>query len=314
MGNWVDFRQVKEAVGFDQVLAHYGLTLIAKGAELRGRCPFHKDTKPSFRVNLEKRAFHCFGCQAKGNVLDFVAAMEQVPLREAAFKLQEWFGLERSPPASPATSPPAPAPSPPTTPASPAVNPPLKFTLRGIDPNHPYLVERGVSRGLAEYFGLGFFPGKGSMQGRVVIPIHNGAGELVAYAGRSIDNTEPRYKLPEGFHKSHVLFNLHRVRWDPNGRRVIIVEGFFGCVRLIEAGFVNTVALMGTSLSEHQERLLEPFSEIVLMLDDDEAGRKATAELLPRLTRQHFVRLAEIPGQPDACSVAQLQAILTNAK
>ena len=61
-------------------------------------------------------------------------------------------------------------------------------------------------------FGIGYFPGKGSMSGRVVIPIHNERGELVAYAGRAIDQTEPKYKLPAGFKKSAVLFNLHRVR------------------------------------------------------------------------------------------------------
>ena len=186
-------------------------------------------------------------------------------------------------------------------------NPPLPFTLKGIDPGHPYLVHRGVSRGLAEYFGVGFFAGNGSMRNRIVIPIHNDGGELVAYAGRTIDDEEPRYKLPRGFHKGCVLFNLHRVSHDGQCRRVIIVEGFFDCIRLVEAGFVNTVALMGTSLSEHQERLLRPFAEIVLMLDGDEPGRNAAGVLLTRLARRHFVRVVDVPGQPDACPLGQLQ-------
>ena len=81
-------------------------------------------------------------------------------------------------------------------------NPPLKFTLQGIDTGHPYLAERGILKETAEVFGVGFFPGRGSMKGRVVIPIHNEKGELIAYVGRSIDGSEPKYKLPNGFHKS----------------------------------------------------------------------------------------------------------------
>jgi DNA primase len=84
------------------------------------------------------------------------------------------------------------------------------FQLKGIDPAHPYLFTRGISRETAESFGVGYFAGKGSMSGRVVIPIHNEEGGLVAYAGRTIDDSEPKYKLPVGFHKSLELFNLHR--------------------------------------------------------------------------------------------------------
>ena len=70
---WLDFREIKASVRFEQVLEHYGIELRpAKGSELLGLCPFHEDTKPSFRVNTEKRVYHCFGCDAKGNVLDFV--------------------------------------------------------------------------------------------------------------------------------------------------------------------------------------------------------------------------------------------------
>ena len=63
-------------------------------------------------------------------------------------------------------------------------------------------------------FGTGFFPGCGSMAGRIVIPIHDEGGRLVAYAGRSVDGAEPRYRFPTGFMKSTILFNLHRVSSD----------------------------------------------------------------------------------------------------
>ena len=72
------------------------------------------------------------------------------------------------------------------------------------------------------------------MHDRIVIPIHNPEGELVAYAGRSIDGSEPRYKFPAGFHKSLELFNLHRVRGEVS---VVLVEGFFDCMKVTQAGF-----------------------------------------------------------------------------
>src|SRR5436853_4581508 len=124
--------------------------------------------------------------------------------------------------------------------------------LKDVDLRHAYLRRRGIKEETAREFGVGLFPGRGSMSGRVVIPIPNEKGELVAYAGRSIDGSEPRYKLPAGFHKSHVVYNLHRVK----GRSVVVlVEGFFDCMKVSQAGY-PCVALMGCSMSELQEELL----------------------------------------------------------
>jgi DNA primase len=107
------------------------------------------------------------------------------------------------------------------------------------------------------------------MSGRIVIPIHNQHGELVAYAGRAIDGSEPRYKLPAGFHKSLELFNLQRAIGGSNaGGRVVVVEGFFDCMKVSQAGFA-CVALMGSSLSEPKEELLARyFKNACLMLDE----------------------------------------------
>ena len=203
---WVDFQTVKQAVPIQSVLERYGLIkdLRRRGSELHGRCPIHKGTnEESFRVNVTKNCFQCFAgsCSAKGNVLDFVAAMEQCSVREAALKLQDWFSLatdksvQRSTPADSelarekrvveqtATAEEGTARGP---------NKPLGFELRGIDHGHEYLTGRGITRETAEHFGVGLFSGKGSMSGRCVIPIHNETGELIAYAGRSIDGSEPR--------------------------------------------------------------------------------------------------------------------------
>jgi DNA primase len=242
--------------------------------------------------------------------------MEQCSVRDAALKLQEWFGVRagESVPESP---------PPPSASLSreekgeedEEKNKPLTFTLRGIDHSHSYLAERGIKKETAEHFGVGFFSGRGSMSGRVVIPIHNTAGELVAYAGRSIDKSEPKYKLPVGFKKSQVLFNLHSWPKLPEGVRgvAIVVEGFFDCMKVHQAGVPQVVALMGSSLSAPQEELLAEYAdEVVLMLDDDEAGQKATAENLTRLARKMFVRVVDVPEghQPDQLSDEELQQLL----
>jgi DNA primase len=230
--------------------------------------------------------------------------MEKCSVRNAAVKLQEWFSIDST--AVPAetkrsneekrgegTQP---------------ENKPLAFELKGIDLAHPYLTERGLTKQTAETFGVGLFSGRGSMSGRVVIPIHNERGELLAYAGRSVDGSEPRYKLPAGFHKSHVLFNLHRV----SGADVIVVEGFFDCMKVWQSGHTSVVALMGSALSERQDRLLGRFKHVTLFLDGDDAGRNASEEIATRLVRRAHVRIVEPPDgkQPDQLDQEQLRALL----
>ena len=313
--NWVDFKAIKEAVTLEQVFDRYGVKLKRSGKELAGPCPIHQgDGARSFHANTEKNAFHCFSCQAKGNVLDFVAAMEKCSVRDAALKLQGWFrisGTEEAPAAS----------EKPPTGSQPAreeagergaPNKPLGFRLKGIDHRHPYLAQRGIDPETAEYFGVGFFSGKGSMSGKIVIPIENEAGELVAYAGRSIDGSEPKYKLPAGFKKGQVLYNLARALEEDSTGAVVLVEGFFDCMKVVQAEHV-CVALMGCSLSEEQEKLLaRHFRQVVLMLDGDEAGRRAAGEIAGKLAHKVWVRVVDVPEgrQPDQLSTEELQALL----
>lgn len=314
--NWVDFKAVKSAVSMKAVLGHYGVNWLRKsGQELRGRCPIHQgEGQDTFHVNIAKNAFQCFSCKARGNVLDFVAAMENCSVRDAAVKLKEWFGVRdaTAPPGSRGVVKPSQAPP---VKSEGAVNKPLSFQLKGVDPSHPYLTSRGFSKRTLEVFGVGFFSGKGSMTGRVVIPIHNECGELVAYAGRSVDGSEPKYKLPAGFHKSLELFNLHRVIAASARRRTVVVgEGFFDCMRVTEAGF-PCVALMGSSLSQRQEELLvKHFKAARLVLDGDDAGRQATNECLARLGRRMWVTAAvlTVDTQPDQLSTEELKQLLSS--
>jgi DNA primase len=313
--NWVDFKAVKAAVTIEAVLNRYQVNWLRKKKdELRGRCPIHQgEGTDTFHANLTKNAFNCFSCKARGNVLDFVAAMEKCSVRDAGLKLKDWFSISDDASQKPERSKPAPKGGAGET-EKPG-NKPLTFQLKGIDTGHPYLATRGISKETAETFGIGFFGGKGSMSGRIVIPIHNESGELVAYAGRAIDESEPRYKLPAGFHKSLELFNLHRAaaagESNPDSL-VVVVEGFFDCLQVTQAGF-PCVALMGSSMSEEQEELLvKHFQKAWLMLDGDEAGRNAAAECVTRIGRGIWVRLAEVPDgkQPDQLSSEELQSLL----
>jgi len=169
-----------------------------------------------------------------------------------------------------------------------------------------------VSEETAKKFGVGFFPGKGSMHDRIVIPIHNAKGELVAYAGRSIDGSEPRYKFPAGFHKSKELYNVHRVREEVS---VVLVEGFFDCMKVTQAGF-PCVALMGSTISNAQEEIIrEHFAHVVVMLDGDEAGRGASEGITDRLRRAVFqvdVVTLDDGVQPDQLSTSELHRLLNS--
>src|SRR5438132_11193518 len=96
--DWIDFREIKAAVSLQMVLDRYGVNWLRKsGQELRGKCPIHKgEGERTFSANLSKGAFNCFSCKARGNVLDFVAAMEECSIRDAALKLRDWFRVEAS--------------------------------------------------------------------------------------------------------------------------------------------------------------------------------------------------------------------------
>jgi DNA primase len=255
-----------------------------------------------------------------GNVLDFVAFMESCSIRDAALRLQNWFGVtaeavprntgggaqQRAPsPSSIQTEPPE---SLSAIGAEP--NPPLPFRLKNVDIHHHYLAGRRISPETAEHFEIGFFAGQGYMQGRVVIPIHGEDGRLVAYAGRSLGQTEPRYRFPPRFRKSLVLFNLHRA--VNHGKTVVVVEGFFDCLNVHQAGLPCVVALMGCSLSQHQERLLQQhFQEVILLLDGDRAGRAAGIAIAARLCSKISTRLVEIPSgtQPDQLGADQIRCL-----
>jgi hypothetical protein len=173
-----------ETVTLEMVMDCYGVALrCVNGTSLRGKCPLpthgSDDTKASFGANTDKNAWACQsrscvsarGGRRGGNVLDFVAVMESCSIRDAALKLREWYLGDGAKPALP-----VPAKRPEDEAQLDDVNQPLAFALKGVDSSHPWLEARGITKETAQSFGVGFFPGKGLMTGRIVIPIHNAAG------------------------------------------------------------------------------------------------------------------------------------------
>jgi DNA primase len=227
--------------------------------------------------------------------------MEQCSVREAALKLQAWF----LPPAGTAAVRRTERAGTPVrgelVRKKSGVNPALRFALTRVDHTHPYLAQRGIEPATADQFGVGYYAGTGLMQGRVVIPIHNPRGELVAYAGRAVNGERPKYRLPAGFRKGLELYNVHRAA-ATRSERVIVVEGYFDCLRVHQAGYRCVVGLMGCVLSEAQEKLLvEGFPTVLLMLDGDQAGREASRVIAARLSNKCSVGVVRLPdgAQPD---------------
>jgi DNA primase len=325
---FVDFRAIRERLTMEQVLQRYGVldTFKRSGTRLSGPCPIHGGSNPTqFRVDTERNLWNCFSeCKHGGNVLDFIAKKEDIPIHDAAIRACEWFSIplgeieasngkgEKSAkqPAHPRESGTDPEPRPVPTSEDNTPNPPLKFRLDKLQRDHPYLIDRGLSPETIAEFGLGFFAGeKGLMVGRVVIPIQNPKGEVVAYAGRwpgEPPKDTPKYKLPPGFRKGLELFNLDRAIKEPAEKPLLVVEGFFGAIKLHQHGCRKVVALMGSTMSAAQEDLLrqhlKPSSRVIIALDEDEAGRAGRENIAGRLAISCFVRVQRFatPGtQPE---------------
>jgi DNA primase len=313
MAKWVDFKTIKTTITLDQILDHFHLLMEAerKGDELILRCPLpdHDDRKASFRVSLAKGAFNCFGCKRHGNGLALFKLLDgSETIFAAGMRMHEVFGIPHPPrPTEHREETGAAVPTEEqddgaqVSASRDGVNPPLSFAFKQLDATHPYLAARGLTAETIATFGVGYYAGKGSMRERIVIPIHDKHGEhLLAYAGRwpgEPPEDTPKYLLPANFHKSLVLFNLHRAKAHATDG-LIVVEGFFDCMTLWQKGRKNVVAIMGSSLSAAQERLIVETvgrkGRCLLAFDPDEASRTGMADAALRLAPQVFVRTMEL--------------------
>jgi DNA primase len=318
--NQADFKHLKEHVSIEDVLRHYGVKLRPAGSgNLRGRCPLPTHTSrastESFSANLVRNVWSCQSAscitarcgQIGGNVLDFVAAMERCSIRDAGLHMQDWFATYPFIPALARYT---------SEPVAVEPNAPLNFVLHNVDCWHPYLAQRGINFATAKTFGAGLYTGDGFLSGRLVIPIHDHASQLVAYAGRSIAGEEPKYRFPMGFRKSQVLFNFNRaIRFAE--KRVIVVEGFFDAMKVHQAGHDNVVALMGSTLSQRQSDLLtDRFEAVTLMLDGDAPGRRAAEMIEKSLGSKMPVKRVDVgeARQPDQMKSPEINALVGPAR
>ena len=333
MGEWIDFGEIRAKVSLENVLLGvYGLgeRLKRSGRKLIGPCPVHGGDNPrAFQADLEKNVWYCHtGCQRGGNVIDLVAAIERVPIRDAALKLHaaylaESASLPAKAPAAPATAsgasaaraPPAemPAKSAAAVESSEeAINPPLTLRL-SLAHDHPHLLkDRGLAMETAAAFGAGYCA-RGLLRGMIAIPIADEDGDLVAYAGRRLKAADVRehgkYRFPARFRKDLVLYNLDRVRCLDTLESVVLVEGFFAVMTLHERGVPGVVASMGCSLSEAQADLLAAYAQhVAILYDGNAAGQLGADGALTLLEKRGTPATRIVP--PDGAVPEDLSARL----
>jgi DNA primase len=286
------------------------------GRNFVGLCPFHNEKTPSFSVNAERGFYHCFGCGAGGTVFNFMMKIEGLSFPEAIRSLATRYGV--SLPEQKNDGPGA-AERDALTRANQTA---AEFYAHVLWNTHDgelareYLKERGITTETARAFMLGFSPARpaslakalekrglteagikagvvkrdglglhDAFRARVMFPIRDAQGKVIAFGGRVLDARMPKYlNSPESpaYSKTRTLYGLHEARQAIASQdRVIIVEGYFDVIALWQAGFRETVASCGTSLTVEQLRLLSRYTKNVFAcFDGDDAGRKASLRAL----------------------------------
>ena len=300
----VDYPHIKANGNFAAVLAAYNIRSVGEGSQIKALCPFHDDKKPSLSINTEKNVFHCWACEAKGNLIDFVMKFDDLKVRPAAIKVAEISGIATHANGAVNGTKVAAEPAADEEALGKAVrnslktgeplfededdavesdgvityNKPLSFQLKLLHQvAHPFLTGRKISEGVMETFGLGFAQ-KGVMKDRLAIPIHNHNGEIVAYCGRWPDDEqpedEPKYLFPSGFKKELELFNIHRCPKGEGSQTILIVESFLSVFAHCNLA-IPVVSPMGRSISPQQIELLKQWGvkRACILFDGDQPGR-----------------------------------------
>ena len=300
-------RILKEKNDIVDVIGSY-VKLERRGYQYWACCPFHHEKTPSFAINAADKYYHCFGCHVSGDVITFIKEYENVDFMQAVQILAARVGLE--------------------VPAYIASRGLENSTLRkfGIGASldftglpahllaHGYTPEECVESGAcARTDGGRLIDAQG---GRLIIPIIDQLDEVIAFGGRVMKPTDrAKYKNTREtvlFNKSKTLFNINLVKKEkrlgaiPN---LIMVEGYMDAISLYQAGFHNTVASMGTSLTKEQARLAKRYTDNVLIsYDGDFAGQSANLRGLDILKDEGLkVRVVPMPEGLDPDDVVRKQ-------
>lgn len=309
--------QVRSAADIVDVITQF-TPLKQAGKTYKGLCPFHREKTPSFNVNREKGMFYCFGCGTGGDVFKFVMLTERFNFPEAVEYVANRAGIplprkkERVRDSDRESLLEA------IEEAASAFHRALGWRPNAAE---AYLRKRGIDEELWNKYGFGYAPdswdyilkllgrkfppkqleaaglalprksGEGHydrFRNRLIVPIHSETGSVVGFGGRTLDGSDPKYlNSPESeiFNKSRLLYNYHRSR-DAMRRldRALLVEGYFDCITLDDAGVDGVVASMGTALTTGQAALIRRLAKrVVVCYDGDEAGRNATLRAAPIL-------------------------------
>lgn len=322
-----------------EVISSY-IPLKRAGRSFKALCPFHKEKTPSFIVNPDKQIFHCFGCNAGGDVFTFLMKHENMTFPEALRNLADRVNFrlpEQSLRSKEESS---------KQQGFLAIYEKAYEYYRSVYEDNQkgtrarqYIKERGFSEDTAKAFGLGYaleawrglfefltkrgFPqnsilSSGLIQrsndgnpydlfrGRLIFPIWNSQGKVIAFGGRILTDELPKYvNSPESelFRKRNELYGLNIAkRHIPDSRRqLLVVEGYFDLIRLHDAGFKNSVATLGTALTEDHARLIHRYAdEAVLVFDPDAAGEAASLRGLDIFLEEGLsVKLLTLPPGLD---------------
>ncbi len=331
--------EIKSRVDIVELAAEY-LTLKKAGRNYLGLCPFHQEKTPSFTVNREKQIFYCFGCGEGGNVITFLMKVANKTFPEAIKELAEKTGVVLPSPQASKES--RQSDSLRESIANLNLRAAQQYARNLYSPAgkiaQDYLAVRGIKPETVKQFRLGFAPDawrsladyiKGSglslkiaeqaglvvagkeesfydrFRGRLIFPIENVSGEIVAFGGRIMDKGEPKYlNSPESpiYVKGKNLYGLNKTKEEIRKKGfALIVEGYFDLISLWNAGIGNVVASLGTALTrDHLELLRRYTSEVVALFDPDEAGRKALDRSLELFLMMDMrARVLVLPGGLD---------------
>ena len=302
--------EIRESADIVDIIKNY-IPLELKGKNYFGVCPFHQDHSPSMSVSKEKQMYKCFSCGAAGNVFTFVSNYENITFIEAVVKVAGILGISVG---DYTTTKPKEKYEREYNAMDLALKF-YQNTLRTKDGGaaREYLLKRGLNEEMQKVFDIGlsttsdklypFLKQKGmdekfildlglitqeegsikdTFKDRILFPIHDAKGHVVGFTGRVYKGDyKPKYlnsKENHIFKKGNILFNYHRARDAIRTKKeVVIVEGNMDAIRMYVSGIKNTIALMGVSLTKEQIDLIRNLhATVILMLDNDEAGRTAT--------------------------------------
>lgn len=331
-------QELQDKIDIETVISSQ-VNLKRRGKTLVGLCPFHNEKTPSFTVYPESRSFYCFGCGAGGDVITFVRRIENLDYIEAVKAVAQMAGVsmpedgyddtlskqrQRLLAANREAA---------RFFHDQLMNPKNREALN-------YFLKRGLEMNIIRRFGLGYAPNdwreltnhlkaKGftehelvlanlarrsdkngranyydNFRNRVMFPIIDLRGNVIAFGGRVMDDSKPKYINTSDtlvYKKSNGVFGLNLAK-NANENKLILVEGYMDVIALHQAGFTNAIACLGTAFTAEQANLLSRYAdEIIICYDNDGAGRTATARALGVLNKTGLkLRVVQMTGGKDA--------------